>query len=201
MVNNRLSDADKLQPLPHSGAKAITAAAGGVGESNHPDPSIGGIFNGTVIVSLAMLVFFLIVAWKGGVRAITRGLDGQIAAIRTQLDEARALRGEAEALRDEYARKMTDAEGNAREMIAHAEAESEGLVAQAKLDAADLVDRRARMASDKIAAAERQALADVRARAAAAATRAATAIIAARVDAGADKALVDRTIAGLGRLN
>ena len=59
------------------------------------------------------------------------------------------------------------------------------------------------MAEDKIAAAERSAIAEVRAKAAAAAAAAAAQLIAERHDAGADKALIDRTISGLGstRLN
>ncbi|OYW22283.1 MAG: hypothetical protein B7Z43_07725 [Sphingomonas sp. 12-62-6] len=73
---------------------------------------------------------------------------------------------------------------------------------RAQLDEANrLTARRARMAEDKIAAAERGAIAEVRARAADAATRAATQIITDRHDAGADKPLVDRTIAGLARVN
>jgi len=57
------------------------------------------------------------------------------------------------------------------------------------------------MAEDKIAAAERAAVAEVRAKAADAATRAAASIIAETHGAGADKPLVDKAIAGLGRLN
>ena len=57
------------------------------------------------------------------------------------------------------------------------------------------------MAEDKIAAAERAAIAEVRARAADAAAAAAGAIIAEKHGAEADKQLVDQTIAGLGRLN
>ena len=57
------------------------------------------------------------------------------------------------------------------------------------------------MAEDQIAAAERGAIAEVRARAADAATRAAAAIIAERHGADADKALIDRTIFGLARPN
>ena len=84
-------------------------------------------------------------------------------------------------------------------MATQAEHEAEAVVAQAKLDAAELVQRRARMAEDKIAAAERAAIAEVRARTADAAAKAAAALIAERHGKDADKALVDRTIAGLSR--
>jgi len=57
------------------------------------------------------------------------------------------------------------------------------------------------MAEDKIGAAERAAVAEVRAKAADVATRAATSIIADSHGAAADAKLVDKTIAGLSRLN
>jgi F-type H+-transporting ATPase subunit b len=200
VVAHNLANADRQQGVSETGHEAVTEAAGGIGESNHPDPEALGL-NGTGWVSLAMLVFLLIVLAKGGLRAITGGLDRQIADIRRQLDEARTLRSEAEALRDEYTRKTAAAETTARDMIAHAEAEAQTLIAQAKADAAQLVDRRARMAEDKIVAAERAALVAVRAKAAEAATRAATTLIAAHLGTEADRPLVDRTIAGLGRPN
>jgi len=87
-------------------------------------------------------------------------------------------------------------------MLAHARDEADQIVAQAKTDASALIERRGKMAEDKIAAAERTAIAEVRAKAASAAASAAAKLIAERHDAGADKALVDKTIAGLGsRLN
>ena len=86
-------------------------------------------------------------------------------------------------------------------MRAQARSEADAILAKAEEDATVLIARRQAMAEDKIAAAERAALAEVRARAAEAAARAAGALIAARHDAGADKPIVDRAIAGLGRLN
>lgn len=196
-VARNLSEADKLEGSPHTGGQALTTEAGGVGETNHADPSIGGVLDATVIVSIAMAVFLLILLVKGVPKLITRGLDNQIAAIRQRLDEAKALRAEAEALRDEYARKIAGAEQDAANIVAHAQDESKTLLADAELKAVELTARRAKMAEDKIAAAERQAIAEVRAKAAEAATAAAARLIAERHDAGADKALVDQTIAGL----
>jgi len=197
-VAENLADADKAQGLHKAGHEAGTVVPGA---PEHAEASIAGVVTGQVVVSLAMIVFIAILLWKKVPGVIAGALDKQIAGIRQQLDEAKTLRAEAEALRDEYARKVADAEATTRDMIGHAEAEAEVIVAQARTDAADLVQRRARMAEDKIAAAERAALADVRATAADAASRAATTLIAQRHGADADKALVDRTIAGLGRLN
>lgn len=177
----------------------LLSAAAAEGAEHAADPALFGVLNSTVWVSIAMAVFIAIVLWKGGARVVVAMLDRQIAEIRKQLAEAKKLRAEAEALRDEYARKITDAENSAAEMATQAEHEAEALVSQARADAAELVQRRAKMAEDKIAAAERAAIAEVRAKTADAAAKAAAALIAQRHGADTDKALVDRTIAGLGR--
>ncbi|RYE01673.1 MAG: F0F1 ATP synthase subunit B [Sphingomonadales bacterium] len=204
-VAHNLSEAKHGEGMavPHTGAAGLTAgteAHGGAGE-HAPDPALFGVLNATVWVSIAMAVFIAILIWKKVPSLITRGLDNQIAAIRTRLDEAKQLRAEAEALRDEYAKKIAGAEAEAAAMIAHADEEAKGVLAKAEADAKDLTARRAKMAEDKIAAAERSAIAEIRAKTADAATRAAAAIIAQKHDASADKAMVDTTIAGLGRLN
>lgn len=199
-VAANLSDAESAEGMPHAGAEAIATTAAEGGPEHHEDPSVLGM-NGTVWVSLAMIVFLLILVVKKVPALIVGGLDKQIADIRRQLDEAKTLRAEAEALRDEYARKIAAAEKDAADMASQAGHEAEAIVAKAKVDADELVSRRAKMAEDKIAAAERSALAEVRAKAAAAAASAAATLIAQRHGADADRALVDRTIAGLGRPN
>lgn len=201
-VQANLSEAAKGEGmgLPDTGAQALTAA-GTDTPVGYSDPAIFGVVNATVVVSLAMAVFLAILIWKKVPSLITRGLDNQIAAIKLRLDEAKALRAEAEALRDEYAAKIASIEAQAAEMVHHAEAEAQGIIAKAEVDAAELTARRAKMAEDKISAAERTAIADIRAKAADAAARAAATIIADKHGAAADKPLVDRTIAGLSRLN
>ena len=155
------------------------------------------------IVALSMLVVILIMLWKGVPKMIARGLDAKIASIRRQLDEAQALRAEAERLRADSRAKADAAHTDAQAIVAHAKSEAEQIVAKARADADELVARRGRMAEDKIAAAERAAVAEVRARAAGAAAAAAAALIAERHGADADRALIDRGINALGsaRLN
>ncbi len=178
----------------------ILAASAGAAVEEHVSPSVLGL-NGAGWVALAMLVFIGILIWKKVPAVVTGALDKQIADIRKQLDDATTLRAEAEALRDDYRRRIAAAENSAADMIAHAETEAQALIVKATEDAAELVERRAKMAEDKIAAAERAALAEVRAKTADAAAKAAATLIAARHGADADKALIDRTIAGLGRPN
>ena len=150
-------------------------------------------------VALSMIAVFLILIWKKAPAMIGAALDRKIAAIRAQLDEAAKLRAEAEALKAEYEAKAAAADKDAADIVAHAEAEAAAIVAKAKDDAETLVGRRTRMAEDKIAAAERAAIAELRSRAASAAATAAARLIADRHDADADKPLVDKAIAGLGQ--
>ena len=162
----------------------------------HVEPTALG-FDASAWVALAMLAVFALMIWKKVPAAIGKALDRKIATIRQQLGEAAQLRAEAEALRAEYEAKAAQADAEASTMIERARVEAEGIVRQAESDASALVERRTRIAEDKIAAAERAALDEVRAKTARAAAAAAEALIREKLDAGADKALVDRTIEGL----
>jgi F-type H+-transporting ATPase subunit b len=165
--------------------------------AEHVVPVAFGFVGPAAWVSLAMLVFIGILLWKGVPKLIAGGLDGKIAAIRAQLDEAKALRAEAEALRAEYATKIANAEKDAAAMITHAQGEAEAIVTKAQADATAMIGRREKMAQDKIGAAERGAVESLRAQAAAAAAEAARGLIAGRHGADADRKLVDSAIAGL----
>lgn len=168
------------------------------GEIEHAEATAFGLNPGGW-VALSMIVVLAILWAKGGFRGIGASLDRKIATIREQLDEASKLRAEAEALKAEYQGKAAAAQGEADAILAHARTEADQILAQAKEDTATLIQRRARMAEDKIAAAERAAIAEVRARTAAAAATAAATIIADRHGVDNDRALIDRTIAGLGQ--
>ncbi|MEM6266199.1 MAG: hypothetical protein AAF707_01645 [Pseudomonadota bacterium] len=148
-------------------------------------------------VSLAMAVLLIVFLWLKVPGMIARGLDGKIAEIKQQLDEAKALRTEAEALRDEYAAKIAGAEQDAEAMMEGAKREADAIVAKAEADSAAMVARRERMASDKIAAAEREAVDQVRASAVSAAASASRKLIAERHKQDADGKLADDIIASL----
>ncbi len=165
--------------------------------AGHATPVAFGFIGPGLWVALAMSVLIGVMVWKKVPGMITSGLDSSIAEIRKQLDEAKALRAEAEALRKEYSDKIAGAEKEAAEMLAHAQSEAEAIVTKAEADTKALIKRREKMAEDKIAAAERGAVEELRAKAAAAAAAGAQALIAAQHDAKADKGLVDEAIAGL----
>jgi len=148
-------------------------------------------------VGLAMAILLGVMIWKKVPALITGGLDNKIAEIRQQLDEAKALRAEAEVLRDEYVAKIASAEKDAEAMREGAQAEADALLAKAKADSEAMVARRKKMAEDKIAAAEREAIAEVKAKAVSAAAAASAKLIAAKHDGEADKVLADQVIASL----
>ncbi|RDE10611.1 F0F1 ATP synthase subunit B family protein [Pelagibacterium lacus] len=142
---------------------------------------------------IALLLFFAIIIYFKVPGLIAKVLDSRIAKIEADLDEARRLREEAQALLAEYERKRKAAEGEAEEIVAAAREEAERLTAEAEKSLADLVARRTKAVEDKIAQAEAQALADVRSRSADVAIEAARIILADQAKTQGD-ALVGQSI-------
>lgn len=165
----------------------------------HAVPSALGL-DPTGWVALSMIAVFALMIWKKVPAMIGAALDKQIAGIRSQLDSAATLRAEAEALKAEYEAKLRSAAGEAEAMHARAEQEAANIVAKAKDDVKALIARRQKVAEDRIAAAERAAITDVRDAAAHAAIGAAHSLIAANHGAVADKALIDAAIADVAQL-
>ncbi len=129
-------------------------------------------------VALAFVLFVAGLGYIGVHRMLAKSLDERADRIKAELDEARKLKDEAAKLLADYQRKRQEAEGEAQEIIAGAKAEAERLAAEAKAKIEEFVARRTKMAEIKIAQAEAQAAADVRAAAAGAAVAAAEKILA-----------------------
>jgi F-type H+-transporting ATPase subunit b len=138
--------------------------------------------------------------WKPAGRALTGGLDARAARIRGELDEARRLREEAERLVAEYRAKQQQALAEAEAIVAHATAEAERIAAQSARDLEQALERRQRMAEERIAQAEAKALAEVRAVAIDVAISAAREVIAAEIDTRRGAALIDQSIVALPQL-
>ena len=176
---------------------ATTEVPAGTG-GEHGEPSAWGISAGGW-VAIAMLIVFAI-ALVARVPSIIAGmLDKKIAGIREQLDTAAQLRKEAEALKADYEARARDVHKEVEALRVSAERQAQEILDKAKADATALIARHSAMAEEKIASAERAVLAEIRGKAAEAAAAAARALIAEKHGAEADKALVDRTIGGLGR--
>lgn len=166
------------------------------GADGYAEPSVMGL-DSYQWVALAMSVLLAVFVWKKVPSLITGGLDTKIALIRASLEEAKTLRAEAEALRNEYAAKIASAEKDAETMLVGAREEADAILARAQADSEVMVARRQRMAEDKIAAAERTAIAEVKASAVTAAAAASRKLIAQRHDSAADRKLADEVIASL----
>ncbi len=146
---------------------------------------------------VALIIFIAIVAYLKVPGMVARALDSRAEAIRAELDEARRLREEAQQLLAEYQRKRKDAEKEAADMVASAEREAKAITREAKEKTEEYVARRTAMAEEKIAKAESDAVAEVRASAVNLAVAAAERIIRDRADDNTRKVLFDQSVAEL----
>src|ERR1700761_5832582 len=128
-------------------------------------------------VAVAFVILMIGFAWMGVHRTVLTALDHRAERIKAELDDARRLKDEAAKVLAEYKAKRASAERDAEEIIANAQAEADRIAADAKAKMEDFVARRTKTAESKIALAEAQALADVRAAAANAAVTAASTIL------------------------
>jgi F-type H+-transporting ATPase subunit b len=128
-------------------------------------------------VAVAFVMLLGVFAYFGVHRTVLKALDNRRDRIRAELDEARRMREEASALLVEYKARQATAEREAQEIVTSAKEEAERIAAEAKAKLEDFIARRTKSAEGKIALAEAQALADVRATAANAAVAAATTIL------------------------
>src|SRR5947209_18346296 len=131
------------------------------------------MFDAEFWVAVAFVVFLGALAYLGVHEMMVKFVDQRRDRIKAELDEARRLKEEAQALLSQYQRKRHEAEQEAAAIIAGAQGEAERMTAEAQAKMEEFVARRAKMADTKIAQAEAQALADVRAAAAEAAVSAA----------------------------
>lgn len=145
-------------------------------------------------VAVAFIIFIAIVAKAGAFSGLVRSLDSRGERIRAELEEARRLREEAQKLVAEYQRRQREAEAEAETIVTTAKAEAERLAVEAKTKLEDLIARRTKMAEQKIAQAEAQAVADVRAAAAEVATTAAEGLLKAQVVGGTADRLLDAAV-------
>ena len=128
-------------------------------------------------VAVAFVIFVGILVYVGVPKLLTNALDDRARRVQAELDEARRLKEEAQKLLAEYQGKQRQAETEAAGIIEGARAEAERIAAEAKTKMEEFVARRTKMAETKIAQAEAQAIADVRAAAAEAAVSAAEKIL------------------------
>ena len=148
-------------------------------------------------VAIAFLIFVGILVKLGVPDLLFRALDDRSARIKAELDEALKLRKEAEGVLAEYKRRQGEAEKTAESIIVNARVEADRMAAEAQVKIEEFITRRTKMAETKIAQAEAQALADVRAAAADVAIAAAEAILVKTTHGAAAEVLITKGIGDL----
>jgi F-type H+-transporting ATPase subunit b len=146
-------------------------------------------------VAAAFVILMSVFAYLGIHRTVLKALDHRSERIKAELDDARRLKEEAAKLLAEYKARRASAEREAQDIIASAKTEAERIASEAKTKMEDFVARRTKTAESKIALAEAQALADVRAAAADAAVTAASTILSQTVKGGLAEDLLTKGIA------
>jgi F-type H+-transporting ATPase subunit b len=148
-------------------------------------------------VAIAFLIFVGVLLKAGVLDMLFKSLDDRSARIKSELDEALKLRIEAEEVLAEYKRRQDEAEKTAQAIIHNAGVEAERMAAEAQAKVEEFIARRTRMAETKIAQAEAQAMADVRAAAAEVAVVAAESMLVSTTKGATADALVAQGIADL----
>jgi F-type H+-transporting ATPase subunit b len=151
----------------------------------------------TFWVGVSLALFLAIIVWRRVPQMIARALDDRAAAIKSQLDEAKRLREEAEVLLKEYRAKTANVSEEVQGIIDQAKAAAERAADEARVQLQQQIERRIKMAEEKIAQAEAEALADVRAAAASTSSAAAAIVIRKQLDGSKGDAVVDNAIRDL----
>lgn len=148
----------------------------------------------TFWATVALLIFLAIVIYYKVPGMIAGQLDQRATKIQNELDEARRLREEAQQLLADYQRKRKEAEAEAQGIVDAAKREAKALAADAKVKTEEYVARRTAFAEQKIAQAERDAIAEVRGSAVEIAVEAARKVLGDKVDAQAAGKLFQQSI-------
>lgn len=153
------------------------------------------LFNTDFVVLIAFLAFvgILLVAKVPGL--LGGQLDARADGIRSELDEARALREEAQTLLASYERKQEEVKEQAERIVAHAKMEAEEAAELAKEELKASIARRLQSAEDQIASAQAAAVKEVRDRAVSVAVGAAGDLFVKNMTAAEGNAMIDAAIA------
>ena len=169
-----------------------TGAASPAFAATGPFFSLG---NTDFVVLIAFLVFIAVLFYFKVPSMIGGALDNRAAGIQAELDEARALREEAQTLLASYERKQREVQEKADAIVAAAKQDAVLAAEQAKVDLEKSIARRLAAARDQIASAEASAIKEVRDQAVSVAVAAAGEVLAKQMTAAQANKLIDASIA------
>lgn len=150
--------------------------------------------NTNFIVLISFLLFIGVLLKFGVPGMLTGMLDKRAEQIKSDLDEARALREEAKAILASYERKRKDVQAQADRIVASAKDEAVEAAAQAQKDLETSIARRLAAAEERIASAEAGAVRAVREQAITVAIAAAADVLSRQMTAEASAASIDDAI-------
>jgi len=151
--------------------------------------------NTNFIVLLAFILFIAVLFYFKVPSMLAGMLDKRAEGIQSELDEARALREEAQTLLASYERKQKEVQEQADRIVAHAKSEAANAADLAKEDLKASIARRMAAAEDQIESAQASAVKDVRDQAVNVAIAAAKDVIAAQMTAAQGNKLIEDAIA------
>lgn len=176
-------------------ALGLLAAPAMAASKNPFSASFWSLANTDLIVLIAFILFVAVLFYFKVPSLLSKLLDDRAAGIKSELEEARALKDEAMALLGSYERKHAEVKEQADRIVAQAKSDAETAAAQAREDLEKSIERRLAAAEDQIASAEASAVRDVRDRAAQIAILAAQDVIAKELSAAEANTLIDAAIA------
>jgi F-type H+-transporting ATPase subunit b len=154
--------------------------------------------NTNFVVLLAFVVFVGILLYAKVPGRLTSLLDARAVQIRADLDEAKALREEAQTILASYERKQKDVQAQADRIVTTAKEEAMAAAAEAKEELKASITRRLAAAEDRIASAETAALRAVREQAVSVAVAAAGDLLAKQMTAEGAGAMIEASIKQVG---
>ena len=148
-------------------------------------------------VAVSFFIFIGVLVYFGVHMKVVSALDARALLISKELEEARRLREEAEKVLADYQRKLGDVVTEVDNITALAAKQAETLAAETRQSLKEYFDRRIKIAEEKIARAEMEAVRELRSDAVDAAIAAAQNLIAAKLTPDRAKKLVSESIKAL----
>lgn len=150
--------------------------------------------NSNFVVGIAFVCFIAVLFYYKVPSFLASKLDARAAAIREELEEARRIREEAQSTLAMFERKQKEAESQVEDIVSHARLEAEEAAADAKEQLKLSIERRLKAAEEQIAAAESNAVREVKNKAVAVAIAAAGEVIAKNMNAETRGQMIDESI-------
>lgn len=149
-------------------------------------------------VGVALVIFVLILVRAGVPGLAAKAIDARADKLRARLAEAEALREEANQLLAQIREQKARSDKLAAEVLANAKAEAERLQVEAEKNLKEQIGRRGELAERRIATAEAQAAAEVKAAAADLAAQIAEDVLKQRLAGAKSDPLIDQAIGQIG---